>query len=450
VPRIYFAALLAVILSGVLGACVSDDDGGDDSDDAAGDDDTASPSDDAQTHGDNFCGLVAEYDAGYREDCHGVTVVHVAGAPYDIGYQTGVLMRPEITNLIHLVRTYIDPLGIVWDLLQEFPRNLEPNIHPEFVEEMQGMVDGLNNDVTYKEIMTGNCLGDVFGSMRAFLDNYTNVDWCSLGAAWDEATTDGELIVTRNFDYMNIFSSNNYVAVVEPDNGHAFVTTGIAGIIGIHTGMNDAGITGSLAYNSSYDSDMSGVPMLLILREAVQYGDTVEDAENLITSSNRTMGLNYMFTDGYEKKVDILEVSGEKYAVRRAQDEDFIIATNHYVDPSMVDEQKGYDDDHTSMVRYARLMQLFSENYGKIDMTVAGKIMRDHYDSLLGIDMPGRVTICRHDDLDYEEGSLMNQFVSTSTPSVLMKPIEGEYCTTVTRHACEMPYFCIKPFEAGD
>jgi len=437
-----------LILSAILCVACNVDKAGDDEDHVAADDDnTYATIDDEQAQDTDYCSLVTTSGDGRREDCHGVTVVHVSGSPYEMGFQTGALMRPEITALIQLVRTVIDPLGLAWGLFQDLPGVIRPEIRPEFVEEMQGVVDGLNNDITYQEILTGNCLGDIFGAIRSFLDNYTDVDWCSLTASWGDATADGELVVTRNFDYMNTFSTANYVAVVTPDQGHAYVTTGIAGLIGIHAGMNENGLTGALAYNSSYDSDMHGVPMLFLLREAVQYADSVEEAEDMVIASDRTMGLNYMFTDGFTTEASVLEVSGAKYAVREAEDKDYLVATNHYMSPDMLDQQRGYEPTHTTMVRYARLTQLLDENYGRVDMTVAGRIMRDHFDSLLGMEKPGRVTVCRHDDLDYPEGSLMNRFVSTSTPSILMKPVEGRYCTTVTKHACEMPYFCFSPFE---
>jgi predicted choloylglycine hydrolase len=444
--RILFVFILVACS---LAACDHNNDTEDSDDAAQGEDDDRQPVS-ILKHERNpleWCGLVATIDKGRRYDCHGVTVVYTEGTPRELGYQTGYLMRPEITELIHFVRNYFDPIGLVWGLFQAMPSIIEPQIRPEFLDEIHGMTEGLNNDVTYDELLTGNCLGDIFGAARAFLDNYTNVDWCSLTASWGDATADGEMIVTRNFDYMNVFSSNNFIAVVKPDKGHAFVTTGIAGLIGIHAGMNEIGITGSLAYNSSYDSDMSGVPMLLLLREAVQFGDSVDEAEQTIIAADRTMGLNYMFTDSFENKARILEVSGGKWAFREAAEADFLVATNHYVAPEMLDQQRGYDETQTSMVRYDRLNKLLNEKYGKVDLETAGLIMRDHFDSVLGVESPDRVTICRHDDIEYEEGSLMNLFVSTTTPSILMKPIEGRYCTTVTRHACEMPYFCFAPFE---
>lgn len=413
-------------------------------DETAGDadDDGASPDLDEWP----TCSLVARSGEGYLEMCNGVRVLHVSGSPYEMGYQMGELLREPVTEIIHLVRNYIDPWGAVWRLLQNVPVNLEPNIRPEFAEEMRGLVDGLNNDVTYEEIVAGNCLGDIFGAIRAFMDNYLDVEFCSLTASWGDATADGELIATRNFDYMNLFHRFNYVAVVNPDSGHAFVHTGITGLIGTHVGMSDIGLTGALAYNSSYDSDMSGVPMLLLLREAIQYSDSVDEALDVIRANDRTMGLNYMFTDGFTKEAEVIEVSGGKSALRTGDMGDYVIATNHYVAPEMIAEQKGYEPEHTTQCRYHRLNQLFEEHYGKIDLALAGQIVRDHWDPSINAVRPWRTTVCRHDDLEYTPGTIMADFVSTTTPSVIMKPIDGEYCTTVSRHACEMPYLCLRPF----
>lgn len=393
------------------------------------------------------CDLVATSGKGKLEMCDGVRVVTVEGSPYEMGYQTGVLLREPITQIIQLVRYYTDPWGLVWGLLQDMPKNLEPGIRPEYAEEMRGLVDGLNNDVTYEEIVAGNALGDVFGAIRAFMDNYLNVDFCSLTAAWGDATADGEMLVARNFDYMNIFHDYNYVAIVKPDSGHAFVHTGITGLIGTHVGMNENGLTGSLAYNSSYDSDMRGVPMLLLLREAIQYGDSVEDAMDIIRASDRTMGLNYMFTEALADDAGILEVSGGKTAERRDDERQVLIATNHYVDPEMAKEQKGYDLSHTTQTRYKRLNDMFDQYDGRLDIGLLASIMRDHWDPELGAVHPWRTTVCRHDDLEYTPHTIMADLVSTTTPSVIMKPIDGLYCTTITRHACEMPYFCLTPFD---
>ncbi|MBZ0270390.1 C45 family peptidase [bacterium] len=402
---------------------------------------------DADPPRENFCAFVAASGDGYRETCAGVTVLHVTGTPWEIGYQTGELLRGEITELVHFVRTYIDPWGAIWGALQHLRSNLEPNIRPAFAEEIEGMVAGLNNDITYEELVTGNALGDVFGVVTAFMDNYMDVDFCTLTASWGEATTDGELLVTRNFDYMNLFAKYNYVAIVRPDAGHAFVTTGIMGLSGTHVAMNENGLVGALAYNSSYDSDMTGVPMLLLLREAVQFSDSVEDAIALVGESDRTMGLNYMFADGDTKEAVVFEVSGGKTARRTSLDGlSTLLATNHYVAATMQQERKPFAPEHTSMRRWDRVSHLLKKNYGNLSPFTLQSIIRDHYNADVGDDLPSRTTVCRHDDVKYREGSIMGDFVSTSNATAIMKPIDGLYCTTVTKHACEMPYVCFTPF----
>ncbi len=63
---------------------------------------------------------------------------------------------------------------------------------------------------------------------------------CTSFAAWDDKTSDGELLLGRNFDFYagDDFAEEKIVAFINPDKGHKFMMYTWGGFIGVVSGMN--------------------------------------------------------------------------------------------------------------------------------------------------------------------------------------------------------------------
>jgi hypothetical protein len=81
------------------------------------------------------------------------------------------------------------------------------------------------------------------------------------------------------------------------------------------------------------------------------------------------------------------------------------------------DEADGEFEDirNCCVSRQVRWRQLMKDNYGKVDIENAKKMLADHYDTYLEIEKPGVRTICGHSELD--NGLIPNSVGNAFDPS---------------------------------
>ena len=155
----------------------------------------------------------------------------------------------------------------------------------------------------------------------------------SLIVQGDRSAAEGPLF-GRNFDFppVGVIHKYSLVTVYRPNGKHAFAAVGFPGLIGVVSGINDAGLALATldVYRSADGSPMfnpAGTPLMFCYRRVLEECTTVEEAEKLLRTIKPTTRMNLAVCD--EKGGVVFELTPKSVAVRRPVD-DVLPCTNHF------------------------------------------------------------------------------------------------------------------------
>jgi hypothetical protein len=172
-----------------------------------------------------------------------------------------------------------------------------------------------------------------------------------------------------------------------------FVTS--AGIIGTETTIG-----GFMAYQPN-------VPISCRIRNAMQYGNTLDDYEKMLLDGNSGDYANsWLFGD--IKKNEIMRIElGLRFHNTERTSNGYFIGFNAPYDPRIRNLEcvnTGIDDVRRHQgARKVRLADLMDTNKGKLNVALAQQIIADHYDIYLNKENPCSRTCCAHYELDARE-----------------------------------------------
>jgi hypothetical protein len=152
-----------------------------------------------------------------------------------------------------------------------------------------------------------------------------------------------------------------------------FVTS--KGIIGTETTIG-----GFLAYENK-------APISCRIRQAMQYGNSLEDYVNILLKNNSGDYANsWLFGDIHSNEILRLEL-GLKYHLVEKTKNGYFIGFNAAYDPRIRNlecvDTGFYDIRRHQGARRVRLSDLMEKNKGKLDVSLAKTIIADHYDVYL-------------------------------------------------------------------
>jgi len=239
---------------------------------------------------------------GWIEDREGITILHVSGTNYEMGYQHGYLLKDEISISYRILIEFFDEYG--WsqsDLLEKW--NVLKNYIPgTYLCEIAGIVDG-----------SGLFL-DTIGIINIAHD-VANLIFCSGAILWGSATIDGELIHMRSTDLSiflkdpitdTYFQENQIFIVRDPIDGFASMYPTTPGDIGSYGGINENGIGIGETTCITSDSTIHGTTASLRMRMVLDSASNIDEAIEIM-DSNRTCGWNLLISDGNLPEGFILE-----------------------------------------------------------------------------------------------------------------------------------------------
>lgn len=359
-----------------------------------------------------FAGLllsgVARAEAGLKV-VNGMYVITVEGAPYDMGFQMGSLMKEEIKSIYksYLYKKVIkewtkqyaylsgkggskantDPRGV---LLDAALKN-EPFIPDEFKEEMRGLADGAG--LKYEDVLIMSTHIDYFAVL------------CSTFVARGSMTKDGAMIEGRNLDWASggLVDLDPFSAVIvrKPANGHAFASVIYPGIIGDLTVLNDAGVSVEINFSMALgdENGAAGMPAMILMRQLAQYAGSLDEAVSIVKNATRIAGYNITVVDGKNRDAAVIELTAKTVDTVRFSN-DYFLSTNHFTSPALQGKNVKASNFSSgpSPERYARLTELMTQHGGAIDPTLARAIMHDS-----GVKVSGTVQtiILRPETMDF-------------------------------------------------
>jgi hypothetical protein len=259
---------------------------------------------------------------------NGLPVLSVAGTPEEMGTQIGKLTAKPMSRLMGYPKQMAKVLGVelAWPVLIAMGKGMTPQFPPDHLKELNAaaLASGLDRDLG----ILGNTLPDL-----------TKIGGCSTLYIDAAHSATQEPLLGRNLDYFTggILQDYSLVTIYHPRGKHAFASVGFPGLIGVLSGMNDAGLTlATLEVTSAHDGspkfDPRGVPYTLALRRVLEECSTVAEAEKLLRSIRRTTMNNLSICDRHEGAV--FEMTTKNLVVRRPK-EGICICTNHFRTPEL-------------------------------------------------------------------------------------------------------------------
>ena len=301
-----------------------------------------------------------------------------------------------------------------------FNRKLGENVTEEYRNEIYGISQGCTHEydfigTPYERQLNYHSAHDLGHAMQDYM-----LVGCSSFAVWGKNSADSSLLIGRNFDFYvgDKFARNKQVSFYEPSEGYRFASVGWPGMIGVLSGMNEAGLTVTINAAKSDMPTASATPISLLTREILQYASTIDEAYAIAQKRRTFVSESILIGSAKDGRAAIIEKSPENIALYNGNNEEQLICTNHYQSEAYAHDKRNQENIATSdsPYRFARLEELLKENR-PLRPTSAAAILRNRkgwQDADLGLanEMAINQFIAHHSVIFQPEKRLM--WVSTS------------------------------------
>ena len=309
---------------------------------------------------------------GYLEQVGTQHVLHLAGTPYEMGWQHGRLCADAVRKVLHafLHEFAIERGGLSLDQLRQRKQRVWPFVPESIRAELRGLADGAGMD-------------------REVVELAHVVPWdthCSGAAAWGNATSDHKLYQSRSFDFrLDIGRTvrpqdHALLIVASPAGGLPHAYASWAGYVGVVTGMNTAGISIGVNASPSRDRTERGLPVPFALKQLLAKARTLDQAVAHLRNTPHLCGWNFLVGDGKLPAAVVVEATPTHCKVMHPSDEaapphlaipHCVRRTNHFVHATTTALQRtAYDpakDRQGSWLRYWSLSQYLVHYRGRLD-----------------------------------------------------------------------------------
>lgn len=304
--------------------------------------------------------------AAQRLQLDEITIVKLSGTSYQMGYQHGQLLAPEIHQMVKLFYTITGlkkrPVGWIKGIpIFYWAHALYQSIPVKYREEMQGIADGAK--VSIVDIALLNVYDELF-----------NFSQCTNLAVWGAYTRDGELVHGRNLDYpiANYLWNRQVVFLYQPVGAQRFLSISWPGQVGVLTGMNESGLTLGSMTSRAYQHSIHGVPTGILYREVMETSWTIDAVEKILKAAPRTIGNNLMVTSKVDGQAAVFELTVNSVAKRLG--DGVLGAANHFT--QLADEGTTYTE---SVYRQNRA-EFLASSYHSQDAPIGSEEMADILD----------------------------------------------------------------------
>ena len=360
---------------------------------------------------------------GFAYKKNGWLYISVKGNPKERGYAYGFLCAGDFKEIQKMLRFFmLETYGQDWDyFIKEINDDfleMTKNDYAEFYEEMVGIAEGCSaggTKTTVHEIIAWNFYMSISYWLSTKSQSHIGKeggggakDHCSAFIAVGDYTSDGKIVCAHNS--FTDFIDGQYANIVLdmfPTQGHRFIMQTSPCWIwsGSDFFVTSKGIIGSETTIGGFLPYERKVPVAYRIRQAMQYGNTLDDYVRILIEGNSGDYANsWLFGDIHSNEILRIELGLKYNNVERTKNGMFI-GFNAPYDPRIrnleCNNSGFYDIRRHQGARYVRLSELMEEHKGKININIAQKIIADHYDVYLKKeDNPCSRTVCSHYDLD--------------------------------------------------
>ncbi len=321
-----------------------------------------------------------------KKNKYGLWEMYLEGSPFEIGVINGKLTKElikvqedafvEQINKLIPSKSYLRFLKyfIAW-----FNRDIDKYIPNEYLQEIYGVsfsaadgYDYIGNK--YERMLNYHGAHDIGHALQSLA-----LVGCTSFAA-NLHTPDSSMIIGRNFDFYinNTFAKNKIVVFVNPQKGHKFVYVTWASMIGVVSGMNEAGLTVTINAAKSDIPTKAKMPISLLVHEILQYAGNIDEAIEIAKKRQIFVSESIFVGSAADNNTIIIEKSPSKLGIFKVSDTSLVCA-NHFQSTVFSTDANNieYKKESASVYRELRCKQLISNNK-KIDYKDAAYILRDH------------------------------------------------------------------------
>ncbi len=325
--------------------------------------------------------------AGRRE---GLPVVHLRGSHFEIGCAAGVLLQDQIHTLenefLDMIQGYVPERWKV-EILHTYVlyrnRHLSDQVPLRFRQQLYGTILGCPDGHPelgdyYNRFLNYHAAHDVSYMM---IDNpLVSKAGCTSFGVWGAGSENGHLISGRNFDWeaAEVFSRDRVVILCEPDNAIPFVSLAWAGMAGVVSGMNRAGVSISLNGAPSSLPGKTATPVAIVARDVLERAHNLDEALKILREARVYVSTLLLLGSRADGRFVIVEKTPESTHVRESEG-DSITCANHFQTDGAKDSRRNqsYLADSTSVSRQKRADELLKQSRGTMNAARAAELLRD-------------------------------------------------------------------------
>ena len=334
-----------------------------------------------------------------RLNKYGLWEAHIVGDAIDRGAEYGALTKDLLkyqedvfVNRIHEIIPSECWVKFLHKVIIVFNRDMAQHIPDEYREEIYAMshfctdeYDSYGN--SYFRQLNYHAAHDIGHMMQQYM-----LVGCSSFACWDDESEDNNLIVGRNFDFYvgDDFAKNKVIVFMEPTEGYRFASISWPGMMGVLSGMNEAGLTVTINAAKGAMPTSSAMPISLLTRHILQYAGNIEEAYEIARQYKTFVSESILIASANDGYAAIIEKTPEKIAIYKSQlsavsdqqsvQSSRIVCTNHYQSEEFADDEYNMENIATSdsPYRYERINELLDE-MSPINAEEAVSILRNRY-----------------------------------------------------------------------
>lgn len=246
----------------------------------------------------------------------------------------------------------------------DFARNSEDEVRrifPEILEEVSGFADACQG--TYKDAL-------------AFVLGYGVFGGLTLGCSAFASANGSDVVFGRNYDYYYALEQQSRAYLTCPEDGLWNVSQSDI-FAGREGGVNEKG----LAVAISAVEEMAirpGMNFTLAVRYVLDKCGTVDEAVEVMSEMQHSTANSFLLADR-NANLAVVEAAPDRVRTRRpSEGERFIVCTNHYIHPEMLEMENREKRCWDSEVRYNAIYSVLKSRQGCIGVTEAQAILSDH------------------------------------------------------------------------
>lgn len=291
------------------------------------------------TNGKLYTVTIPNSNPGWKNGSQEVYVIHVWGSAYQMGEAQALLLGPNVVKpFIDSVWSYLESqVAEVLKVLPTWLADMVANLGLDAALDATELITrGYTDPKVYDELKGLAHAGgiDYHKLVRVHMIAGLTQGACSMVGLWGDALAPGSTtksLQLRALDWNMDGPFRDYAAIVvyhpNPGDGNQFALVGFPGFVGALSGMSERKVAISEIGVSYPDPSFGkesrlGMPFIFVLREILQYAQTIDDAISIMATVHRTCDLILGVGDGKLNEVRGFQYSYSQFHV--IDDENFI------------------------------------------------------------------------------------------------------------------------------